>query len=156
MSYGEESWINLPITVHGNVYSTDWGAGGAKMDDMTGGEFISQHVVGYSKCTLKRVGVLVTTAAAGATTTPVVKVFKGSIASGTLLATLTLGTTEAGLAVYYDPTTNVELNAGDYITFELDVADVGSGKASEGFPFALVEPNYEIAANQTADLVLTA
>lgn len=148
MAYGEESAVSLPI-VQGVVVSTDWGITGAKLDTISAGEAFAIAVVPYTKCKLVRVGFTVGTVAAGTTSTPTIKVFNGTIASGTLIATLTVGTTAAGNCVYEEPSSLVTLSGGDIITFELDVADVGGTPTSEGFPYVLVEPIPETAANVT-------
>jgi hypothetical protein len=146
MAYGNESWVSLPL-VPGVVVSTDWGITGAKLDTISAGEAFAVAVVPYSKCILKRVGFTVGTVAAGTTSTPTIKVWEGTIASGTLRATLTVGTTAAGNCVYEDPSSSIEFEAGDIITFELDVADVGGTPTSEGFPFVCVEPAHEVPGN---------
>ncbi len=146
MAYGEESWVSLPI-VQGDVVSTDWSMTGAKLDTISAGEAFAVAVVPYSKCILKRVGFTVGTVAAGTTSTPTIKVWDGTIAGGTLRATITVGTTAAGNCVYEDPSTLITLDCGDIITFELDVADAGGTPTSEGFPFVCVEPVPETAAN---------
>jgi hypothetical protein len=145
MAYGDESWVSLPL-IQGVVVSTDWGVTGAKLDTISAGEAIAVAVVPY-KCVMKRFGFTVGTLAAGTTTTPTIKVFNGTIAAGTLIGTLTVGTTAAGNCVYEDPSSLLTAEAGDIITFELDVVDAGGTPTSEGFPFVVVEPSAETAAN---------
>lgn len=146
MGYGEESAVSLPI-VQGLVVSTDWGVTGAKLDTISAGDVFAVAVIPYTTCKLRRVGFTVGTVAAGTTTTPVIKVWRGTIADADLIATLTISTTAAGNCVYEEPSDEVLIEGGDIITFELDVVDAGGTPTSEGFPFVLVEPVPETAAN---------
>lgn len=141
MAYGNESWISLPMAGFGDAtVSTDYGALGAKLATISAGEIFAEYPVGYPKVILKRMGFLVGTAM---TSAGVIKVWKNGT-SGTLLGTLTLGASGAGTFAYEDASSLVTLDAGDYISFELDAQDSSAGT---GWPVVLVEPAHETPAN---------
>lgn len=143
MAYGEESWISLPMSGPGNsVVSTDWGTLGYKCATGSAGEFFAEFACAYPRLKIRRLGMLVTQAF---TASCVIKVWKNGT-SGTLLATFTMAATAIGKFVYIDPTTAAKTNmdAGDYIQFELDVADTTTGLV---FPVVMIEPVPETAAN---------
>ena len=141
MAYGNESWISLPITGTGNcVVATDRTLLGYKLATISAGEFFAEYAVGYPKVIVKRMGFLVGTSM---TASGVIKVWKNG-SGGTLIGTLTLGASAAGVFAYEDPTTQIELDAGDYVTMELDAQDSSAGT---GWPVLLVEPSHEVPAN---------
>ncbi len=141
MAYGEESWINLPMTGTGNsVQSTDWLLLGYAAKTGTNGEVFAEYAITYPRVKLKRLQLLVTEvfAATGA----VIKAFKNGT-SGTLLATFTMGTTAADKVVYLDVADTL-FDAGDYIAWELTTKPNSTGTV---MPSVLVEPVPETAAN---------
>ncbi len=141
MAYGEESLIPLPISGNGNsVTSTDWLILG--YDCVTGdaGEVFAEMAVPYTRCKVKRIQVLVTEAFAAEAE---IKVWKNAIADATLLCHFTMGATAIDKVVYLDVADTL-LEAGDYITWELDVADTTTGTI---LPAVLVEPVAETPAN---------
>ena len=144
MAYGEESLISLPITGRGNsVTSTDWLLLGYKCSVGTAGEVFAEMVIPYTTCKVKRVQVIVTEAF---TASCVINVWKEAIADATLLAKFTMGATAIDKVVYLN-VADTELDAGDYISWELDVADTTTGII---IPSVLVEPVPETAANVSA------
>ena len=141
MAYGEESLVPLPITSTGNsVQSTDWLLLGYDVNTGTAGEVFAEMAIPYTKCKVKRVQVLVTEACTAAC---VINVWKNAIADATLLAKFTMGATAIDKVVYLNVADTL-LEAGDYISWELDVADTTSGIV---MPSLLVEPVPETAAN---------
>ncbi len=148
MAYGEESWINLPMTGTGTaVQSTDWLLLGYDCNTGTAAELFAEYAIGYPRVKLKRLQVLVTEAFAA--TGGIIKVWKNGTA-GTLLATFTMGTTAIDKVVYLDIADTL-LDAGDFIVFENDTAPDTSGIV---MPSVLVEPVPETAAN-IADMTTT-
>ena len=137
MAYGDESWISLPMTTRGNVTASDWSTLGFDCNAGTANEFFAEYAASYPKSILKRIGFLVTTTFG---TNCVIKAFKNT----TLLATFTMGTHAANSVQYFDPTSEVLLDSGDYISLELDVADSSAGRI---LPFVMVEPSHETPAN---------
>jgi len=140
MAYGEESLVPLPTTNRGNVTAADWSILGFDCNAGTAGEVFMEHAVGYTRCKVKRVQVLVTEAF---TASCVINVWKNAIADATLLAKFTMGATAIDLVVYLNVADTL-LEAGDYISWELDVADTTTGKI---MPTVMVEPVPETAAN---------
>jgi hypothetical protein len=141
MAYGEESLVPLPMTTTGNsVQSTDWLLLGYKISTGSAGEVFLEQAVPYTKCKVKRIQLLVTTACTAAC---VINVWKEAIADASLLAKFTLGATAINTTVYLE-VADTELNAGEYITWELDVADTTTGTI---LPSVLVEPIPETPAN---------
>jgi len=141
MAYGEESLVPLPMTSYGNsVTSTDWLLLGYKCSVGTAGEVFLEQAVPYTKCKVKRIQVLVTEAF---TASCVIKVYKEAIADASVLATFTMGATAIDKVVYLE-VADTELNAGEYVSWELDVADTTTGII---LPSVLVEPIPETPAN---------
>jgi len=141
MAYGEESLVPLPITSYGNsVTSTDWLLLGYKCSVGTAGEVFAEMAIPYTRCKVKRIQVLVTEAF---TASCVINVWKNAIADATLLAKFTMGATAIDKVVYLNVADTL-LDAGDYISWELDVADTTTGLI---LPSVLVEPVPETAAN---------
>ncbi len=141
MAYGEETWIALPRTTTGNsVYSTDWLILGYECSVGTAGEVFAEYAIPHSRVKVKRLQVLVTEAFTAAC---VIKVWKNAIADATLIGTFTMGATAIDKVVYI-PIADTLLESGDYISWELDVADTTTGVI---MPTVLVEPVPETAAN---------
>jgi hypothetical protein len=137
MAYGEESQVALPMTTRGNVTATDWTTLGFQCDLGTAAEFFAEFACPYTKAKLIRVQFLVTEVFVASC---VIKVFKNT----TLLSTHTMGTHAVGSVQYFEPTSLVTLDAGDYISMELDVADTTTGMV---LPSVLVEPIPDTPAN---------
>ncbi len=148
MAYGEESWINLPMTGTGNAaQSTDWLLLGYDCATGSSGEFFAEYAIGYPRVKLKRLQVLVTEVFAA--TGGIIKVWKNGT-GGTLLATFTMTTTAADKVVYLDIADTL-FDAGDFIVFENDTAPSTTGIV---MPSVLVESVPETAAN-IADMTTT-
>lgn len=143
MAYSNKIWASLPVVNYGNsVVSTDWLVLGYLASTGSNGEFFANFACAYPKCVIKRVGMLVTEAFTAAS---VIKVWKNGT-GGTLIATFTMAATAIGKNVYLDPATAAkrDMDAGDYITFELDVKDTTTGIV---MPYVFVEPGHEVPAN---------
>jgi hypothetical protein len=141
MAYGEETLIPLPITSYGNsVVSTDWLLLGYKCSVGSNGEVFAEMAVPFTRCKVKRIQVLVTETFTAAC---VIKVWKEAIADNTLLAKFTMSATVVDKVVYLNVADTL-LEAGDYISWELDVQDTTTGII---LPSVLVEPVPETPAN---------
>ena len=148
MAYGEESLVPLPISGNGNsVTSTDWLILGYDCVTGTAGEVFAEMAVPYTRCKVKRIQVLVTEAFAAECE---IKVWKNAIADATLLCHFTMGATAIDKVVYLEVADTL-LEAGDYISWELEDDDTTSGRI---FPNVLVEPVPETPAN-IADMTTT-
>jgi hypothetical protein len=143
MSYPQGQY-NLPVRLLGADVD-DNGQDFAPGSDSAGDLIATAIVGGHAKVRLLRVGCLITETCAGSSTTPVIKVWKNGT-SGTLLATLTLATSAAGVNAYEDLATSIELDAGDRIDFELDVVAAGT-PTGHGIPWVYVEPIQEVVGN---------
>lgn len=141
MAYGEESLVSLPITGRGNsVTSTDWLILGYKCAVGTNGEVFAEMAIPYTRCKVKRIQVLVTEVFVAACK---IKVWKNAIADATLLCQFTMGATAVDKVVYLNVADTL-LEAGDYISWELDTQDTTTGIV---LPSVLVEPVPETVAN---------
>lgn len=141
MAYGEESLVSLPMTGTGNsVQSTDWLLLGYKCATGTNGEVFAEMAIPYTRCKVKRVQILVTEVfVAGCK----IKVWKNAIADATLICQFTPGTAAADSVIYLNIADTL-LEAGDYISWELDTQDTTTGII---LPSVLVEPVPETAEN---------
>jgi len=141
MGYGEESLVSLPITGRGNsVTSTDWLLLGYKCAVGSNGEVFAEMAIPYTRCKVKRIQILVTEVFVAACK---IKVWKNAIADATLLCQFTPGTAAADSVIYLNVADTL-LDAGDYISWELDTQDTTTGII---LPSVLVEPVPETAAN---------
>ncbi len=141
MAYGEESLVSLPISGNGNsVTSTDWLILGYDCVTGTAGEVFAEMAVPYTRCKVKRIQVLVTEAFVAEAE---IKVWKNAIADATMIVQFTPGAAVIDSVIYLDIADTL-LEAGDYVSWELDTEDATSGMI---MPSVLIEPVPETAAN---------
>jgi hypothetical protein len=96
-------------------------------------------------CDVLYAGLCVTTACAGATTTPIVKMDKRPTAGSDTsrgdgdVGVFELGTAAAGKFLYFMPTTRVHLEPGEEVVMQLTQIAAGTGAAGAVRPSLVVE-----------------